>query len=182
MHHRHLRARLSVVALLTIAILSQSACGGSSTIRSFRAALAASGPLVRSLAASGAIPESRATAIIKDFDDGAQCALALQSAFSAIPKDDPNATSKKLSAAVTAMRCWRVVVNRQNFATHPRIQQAADIADGILASIVVFYSEPGEMRNEAVSEPSDTVSARNEDDLEKRLKPKVKDLERALKP
>lgn len=169
--------RIYLSFYLSVLLVSLTACGGGTFIKSFRVALAASGPLVNSLVASGAIPQSKASDIIRDFNDGAQCAQTLQTAFSAIPKDDPDANRLKLSASVNAMRCWRVIVNRQNFALNPRIQQAADIADGILASMVVFYSEDGVMVNE-VGRP--TAKARDEKDLEKQMKEKIKELEAKL--
>lgn len=182
----YLSQQRKVLSLILTGVIAYSAygfaCGSSNAVRSFRAALAASGPLVNSLVASGAIEQPRATAIIADFDSGAQCALALQNAFTAIPSDgsDREKTAQKLNASVNALRCWRTIIQRQNFATHPRIQQAADIAEGILASMVVFYSEPGEMR--ASAERSATVVARDEKELERQLKQQVEALRRAMKP
>lgn len=157
---------------ILIAVLL-AGCGSSSLIKSFRVALAASGPLVNSLVTSGAITQTKATAIVRDFDDGAQCALTLQTAFSAIPKGDPDANARKLTASSNALQCFRVIINRQNFAAHPRIQQAADIAEAILASLVEFYS--GSNTGAAGAPP------KTEAELEKELKRKVEELERALK-
>lgn len=178
------RRQLAILLAVTLIAYTGSgfACGSSSAIKSFRLALAASGPLVNSLAASGAIPQNKVTAIIADFDAGASCALTLQSAFAAIPKDIPEReqTSQKLNASVNALRCWRAIINRQNFAANIRIQQAADIAEGILASLVVFYSEPGDIRASAVSDAS--VTARDEKDLERQLKVRVEALKKAMEP
>jgi hypothetical protein len=179
-------ARRQVAILVLVATTaylgSGFACGSSSAIKSFRLALISSTPLVNSLVAAGAIPQTRATAIIADFDAGAACALTLQSEFAAIPDDltDREKTAQKLNASVRALRCWRDVINRQNFAAHARVKQVVDIADGILASMVVFYSEPGEMR--ASTEPAASVKARDEKDLERQLKAQVEELKAAMKP
>jgi hypothetical protein len=178
---RPFRQRLGI--LLLIATLSYGCpFNNSSAVKSFRVALASSGPLVNSLVNSGAIPQSKATAIIADFDAGAGCALTLQNEFSAIPSDltDGEKTSRKLNASVNALRCWRLIINRQNFAVHPRIKQAADIAEGILASLVVFYSEPGEIR--ASARPSATVTARDEKQLERQLDDQVAALKKSMQP
>jgi hypothetical protein len=174
-----IRNRKVLAVALVVAL---AACGGSSILKSFRVALASSGPLVNSLASSGAIPQSKVTAIIADFDAGAQCGLTLQNDFAAVPKDisEREQASRKLNASVKGLKCFRVVIDRQNFAAHPRIQQAANIAEGILASLVVFYSDDGPMR--ASAEGKATVSARNEKDLEARLKSQVEALKAAMKP
>lgn len=171
---RHLA--LSLVLVLAVA------CGGGSILRSFRVALTASAPLVNSLVSSGAIDQTKASAIIADFDAGAVCGLTLQNDFTAIPKDitEREQSSRKLSASVNGLKCFRAVIQRRNFAAHPRIQQVADIAEGILASLVVFYSDPGPMR--ASAEDTATVTARNEKDLEKQLEAQVETLKKAMKP
>lgn len=167
-----------VALVLATALLT--ACGGT-LLGSLRAALAASPPLVNALVASGAITRPKADLIVRDFSDGATCAEGIRNDFAAIPSDAPDKKARKLSASVTGMRCFRVIIDRQNFAAHPRIQTAANIADGIFASLVVFYSEPGAMRADASRSPG-TVSASDEKELEARLKIKVDELERALKP
>lgn len=173
------RRRLAALALAAVLFIN---CGGATILKSFRVALASSGPLVNSLVASGAISSTKATAIIADFDAGAQCGLTLEGAFAAIPDDLPERekTARKLNASVAGLRCFKVVIDRRNFATHPRIQQVAAIAEGVLASLVVFYSEPGEMR--ASAEGVATVKARNEKELEVQLKAQVETLKRAMKP
>lgn len=171
-----------VFSLFLTVILHMHGCGASDVLKSFRVALASSGPLVNSLVAAGAIPQGKATAIVTDFNDGATCGLTLSNAFAAIPKDIPEQeqTSRKLNASVAGLRCFRAVIQRQNFASNPRVQNVANIAEGILASLVVFYSEPGEMR--ASASPSATVTARNEKDLEAQLKTQVEALKAAMKP
>lgn len=168
---------LSVVLTVALAI----ACGGGSLLKSFRIALASSAPLVNSLVLSGAIDQTKATAIIADFDAGAQCGVTLQNDFAAIPPDvtDHEKTSRKLNASVTALKCFRLVIDRRNFAANPKIQNAANIAEGILASLVVFYSEPGDMRASTVAGPT---KARGEKDLEKQLTKQVDALKEAMKP
>lgn len=167
---------------LSLALVLAIACGGSSLLRSFRVALTASAPLVNSLVNSGAINQTKASAIIADFDAGAVCGLTLQNDFAAIPKDIPEReqTSRKLNASVNGLKCFRAVIQRRNFAAHPRIQQVADIAEGILASLVVFYSEPGEIR--ASAESTATVTTRDEKDLERQLEAQVEALKKAMKP
>jgi hypothetical protein len=171
--------RRAIVVVIALSLMAQ-ACG-SNVIRSFRVALAASSPLVNSLVASGAITSTQTTKIIADFDDGAACADTLQSAFAAIAKDDPDAKAKKLTASVNALRCFRVIIDRQNFAANPRIQNAANIAEGILASLVVFYSEPGPMRASAQATRR-AVTASDEKQLEQKLKAQVDELKAAMKP
>ena len=173
-------ARKSAIALLLALSLLTAACG-SNIIRSFRVALAASAPLVNSLVASGAISDTQATKVIADFGDGAVCADVLQSAFAVIPKDDPDAKTKKLAASVNGLRCFRVIIDRQNFAVNPRIQNAANIAEGILASLVVFYSEPGPMRASAQTARR-AVTDSDEKELERKLKLQVEELKAAMKP
>lgn len=176
---RTLKRQIALSLLLTVVL--EFGCGAGSVLKSFRLALASSGPLVNSLVAAGAIPQTKATAIIADFDAGAQCGLTLQSEFAAIPSDltDREKKSRKLNASVNALRCFRAVINRQNFASHPKVQNAANIAEGILASLVVFYSEPGTMR---ASTESASVAAVDEKDLEKKLKQQVEALKDAMKP
>lgn len=166
--------RLQAVTL-GLALLVAS-CGGD-VIRSFRAALAASGPLVESLVAAGAINQESAGAIRKDFDDGALCADTLQIAFKAVPANDPNAKSKKLSASVAGLKCFRVIIQRRNFEKDPRVKRAADIAEGILASLVVFYSEPGDRR----ADSRGAATAVDEADLKKKLEVQLEELKRAMK-
>jgi hypothetical protein len=174
----HPRTKLAALALTIVLTVS---CGASDVLKSFRVALASSAPLVNSLVSSGAIPQAKAAAIIADFDAGAACGLTLQQSFNAIPKDAPNTKSQKLNASATALKCFRTVVARQNFASHPRVKQAADIAEGILASLVVFYSDDGPMR--ASAEGVATVrSASDEKALEERLKQQVDLLKDAMKP
>lgn len=175
---KHVEKRI-VSALAVGLLVFLSACGGADLIRSFRVALAASGPLVNSLVASGAIKPNDATAITQDFTEGASCADALHSGFKAIPKDAPDAKSRKLKVSVVGLRCFRAIAQRHNFDKNRRVKDAADIAEGILASLVVFYSEPGEM---VLSDARSGPKPVNEKALEADLKVKVKQLENAMKP
>jgi len=173
--------RRRLIATLLLTVVLESSCGGSTAIRTFRLALSASGPLVNSLVNAGVIPQAKATAIITDFNDAAQCGLVLQEMFSAIPKDAPpsEVKSRKFQASLSALQCFRVIVNRQNFAAHPRIQQAANIAEGILASLVVFYSDG---QTAAATRSSATVIARDEKELERKLKAEADRLKAAMEP
>lgn len=186
------RSKLSAIALTLILSVS---CGGNTALKSFRLALAASGPLVSSLVSSGAVDQSRAGAIIADFDAGAQCGVTLQNDFAAIPKDASDARAQKLTASTKAFKCFRAVLDRQNFAAHPRLQQIANIADGVLASLVIFYSDGPTMAAAVKSEgtisalsvfaearPAATISATNEADLERQMEAQMKALELAMKP
>lgn len=174
---RHPHAKLSAFALVAVLL----ACGASDAIKSFRVALASSTPLVNSLVSTGAIKQSQATAIISDFDSGTACALTMQTAFTA-SKDlqGRERTTARLNASVEGLKCFRAISARRNFDTHPRVRQAADIAEGILASLVVFYSDDGPMR--ASAEGVATVrTAPDEKELERRLKQQVDLLKDALK-
>jgi hypothetical protein len=172
--------RRKFIAFILLTVIPEYGCGGSTAIKTFRLALAASGPLVNSLVSAGAIPQAKATAIIADFNDGAGCALTLQDAFNAIPSDLPAAEKKtrKFQASLTALQCFRGIINRQNFAAHPRVQQAANIAEGILASLVVFYSGSGT----SAEARSATVIARDENELERKLKAEADRLKAAMEP
>lgn len=161
-----LREQIALSLLLTF-ILS---CGGSTLLKSFRVALASSAPLINSLVASGAIPQGKATAIIADFDAGAQCGLTLQNEFNAA-----QTRADKFAAASKAETCFRAIVDRQNFAAHPRVQQAANIAQGILQSLVIFYSDTGDASDSA-------KKAADEKDLEKKIEARVEALKAALRP
>lgn len=176
---RNLRRQIALSLLLTVVL--EFGCGAGSALKSFRIALASSGPLVNSLVSAGAIPQTKASAIISDFDAGAQCGLTLQNDFATIPSDlsDREKKSRKLNASVAALRCFRAVIDRRNFASHPKVQNAANIAEGILASLVVFYSEPGEMRASAANA---SVTATDEKALEQELKKQVEALKEAMKP
>lgn len=169
------KSKLSAIAL-TIILAS---CGGGSLLKSFRIALASSAPLVNSLVASGAIPQSKATAIIADFDAGAQCGLTLQNDFAAA-----KTRADKLTASVSAEKCFRAIIDRQNFAANPKVQNAAAIAEGILQSLVIFYSDSGEARPAGARTASVKrgSTAGDEKDLEKRLNKQVDALKEALKP
>lgn len=186
--------RRALVLLLAVTITAYSGYGfacsaGSTAIKSFRLALAASGPLVNSLAATGAIPQSRTTAIIADFDAGAQCGLTLQDEFTAA-KDDSDERAQKLVASTKAFKCFRAILDRQNFAAHPRLQQIANIADGVLASLVIFYSDgqtivaskEGTMTAMSNVRAAATISARTEQDLERQMEAQMKALELAMRP
>lgn len=177
MNRQH--SKLSAIALVIIL----ASCGGGTLLNAFRIALASSNPLVNSLVAARVLDETKATAIIRDFDAGAACGLALQDAFNAIPKDLPASEqrARKLAAASTALSCFRVIINHQNFAAHPRVQQAASIAEGILASLVIFYSN-NQAQRAPVEHASNVVLASSEKELEEGLKRKVKELEVSLKP
>lgn len=170
------RLRLAKRSLLPLVLILALSCGGDTLLRTFRVALASSGPLVSSLAASGAIPQNKLSAIITDFDAGAQCGLVLQQQFNAIPStlSASEQRSRKFQASQTALQCFRGIVNHQNFATNPRIQNAANIAEGILASLVAFYSDSGD-RTAAVAPIS-------EEQFEKKLSKQVDALKTAMKP
>jgi hypothetical protein len=151
-----------LAAVLTVALAS---CGGGTLLKSFRIALASSAPLVNALVASGAIPQSKASAIIADFDAGAACGLTLQNELAAA-----QTRADKFAASSRALSCFRVIINRQNFAVNSRIQTVANIAEGILASLVAFYSD------------TTGASVKSEDQFEKELEVKVKALKEAMQP
>lgn len=158
------------ILALTLFVTS---CGGGDLIRTFRAALTASRPLVTSLVDAGAIGQSDAESIIQDFNDGAGCADTLATAFNSIAKTDPNARAKKFAASSEGLQCFRVIVQRRNFEKNPRVKKIANIADGILASLVGFYTTNTRPTAQA---------ARSEQDLEKDLKAQVEELRQAMKP
>lgn len=176
---RSIRIQVAISVLLTVIL--EAGCGGGSLLTTFRIALASSSPLVNSLVAAGAIDSTKSTAIIQDFNDGAQCGLTLQNDFNAISKDLPASEQKaqKFQASSRGLSCFRVIIQRQNFASNPRVQQIANIAEGILASLVMFYSGPSARASQPHRE---AVSASTEKELEQKLKVKVDRLEELMKP
>jgi len=168
--------RLTKRVLLPLVLALSISCGGGTLLRSFRIALASSGPLVTSLAASGAIPQGKMSALITDFDTGSQCGLTLQNQFKAIPSTlaVSDQRSRKLQASQAALQCFQAVVSHQNFALHPRTQKVASVAEGILASLVAFYSESS-------GDPTSAVAGLSEDEFEKRLSKRVDELKAAMK-
>jgi hypothetical protein len=165
------------VPLLALALLLQG-CGGSTVIKAFRAALESSQPLISSLVAAHVITDTQGAAAVQDFKDGADIALTLDANFKAA-KGQADEKALKLSASVTAMRGWRAIINRRNFQVSPRLTQAADIADGILSSLVVFYSESGPMKASAKSRAT-VLSVSDEKELQERLKVQVDQLKQVL--
>ena len=162
--------RKQFVAALALTVVLQFGCGGDSLLKSFRVALVSSAPLVNSLVAAGAIPQTKATAIIADFDAGARCGLTLQEAFKVA-----QTRADKFTASSNALSCFRVIINRQNFAAHPKVQTAANIAEGILNSLVIFYSD-----SDAADGPRRT--AVSEKAFEERMKQQVEELKAAMNP
>lgn len=167
MRRRPIAQQIVLSLILTIIL---EGCGGSTLLKSFRVALASSAPLVNSLVAAGAIPQSKATAIIADFDAGAQCGLTLQNEFSAA-----TTRAEKFQASSRALTCFRAIINRQNFAAHPRLQQAANIAEGILNSLVIFYSDSSDTTDGPRRAPV------SEKVFEERMKQQVEELKRVMK-
>lgn len=172
---RHTRRKL---AALTLAVIFLAACGDT-VVQVLRATIAASAPLRETLVAEGAITQELSDKLKTDFDDGADCADVLNQDFKAIPEADPEAQRKKLSAGVKAGRCWKTVVLRQNFAKHPKLARAANIIDGAFSAVIVFYSEPGEMR---ASAEGTRATSRDEKELERDLKKRIEELKQAMKP
>lgn len=166
--------------LLLIWALMFPSCN-TTAIRAFRAALEASPALTNSLVAAHIITQAQADMVTRDFKDGADVALQLDADFKAIPSNAPDKRARKLTASVKAERAWRAIIARHNFAINSRVQQAADIADGILSSLVVFYSESGPLVASANARATVT-NARDEKELEKRLSEEVDRLKQALKP
>ena len=169
------------VAALVLATVLLAACGAKELLQMFRGALAAYDPLVNSLVQSGTISPAFAGTLKTDFSDGVNCGDTLYTDFKAIPKEDPDAKRKKLSASVKGAKCFKVIVDRQNFAKTEKTKRVSEIAEGILASMVVFYSEPGEMRADVSRSPR-AISAADEKDLERKLKAEVEALKKAMEP
>lgn len=156
--------------VLGVILIAQTACGGGSLV-TFRLALASSGPLVSSLVASGALKQEQAGPIIADFTDGAGIALALQTDFKACDKDRPC----KLRAAQKAETGFRTIIDRHHFAANARINQIADIADGILASLVIFYGG-GSTSTAMAVQPNLT-----DEQIEAQVKPDIEKLKQLMK-
>lgn len=171
------RTRLSALTLTVILV----ACGNNALLPTFRIGLAAARPLANSLVASGAITQELADKVIKDFDDGIQCGITLNDAFNAarsLPKAEQRRA--KFTASQTAFTCFRAIVQRNNFAQHKRFQDAANIAEGILASLVVFYSDSSTPMDGVLVQPRFTASSEKE--LIEKMKKEMKVLEKAMQP
>lgn len=159
--------KIFLAPLLALALLVQS-CGGA-LLTTFRLALASSGPLVNSLVTAGVLKQSQAGPIIADFTDGANVGLTLETDFKAC-----TVKACKLSAAQKAEKGFREIVNRHHFAQNQRIQEVADVADGILSSLVIFY---GGGTSKRAGEPALTDAQ-----IEQKLKPDVERLKQLMKP
>lgn len=173
-----MKKKLRVVVLSVVLL---AACGAKELLHLFRATLAAYDPLVNSLVQSGTISPALAGTLKTDFGDGVKCGDTLYSDFKLISKEDPDAKRKKLNASVKGARCFKVIVDRQNFVKTEKTKRVSEIAEGILASMVIFYSEPGELRADVSRSPG-TVSAADEKELERKLKAEVDRLKQAMKP
>lgn len=170
-------ARKRRLALLLTICLFLAACGDT-VIQSLRATIAASQPLRDTLVAEKVITPELSTKLGTDFNDAANCADTLNQDFKAIPEDAPDEDNQKRNAAIKAGQCWKPILLRQNFAQHPRLVRVANIIDGAFAAVIVFYSEPGEIRASAEG----TTTRRDEKDLEADLKKRIKELREAMKP
>ncbi|HEX5704849.1 MAG TPA: hypothetical protein VFX97_16750 [Pyrinomonadaceae bacterium] len=168
-----IKRKIAALALASVLIV-QTACGGN-VLTTVRLALASSGPLVNSLVAAGVLKQEQAGPIITDFTDGSNVALTLQTDFKACAKDRPC----KLRAAQKAETGFRAIINRQHFAANPRVQQIADIASGILSSLVIFYG--GTSPNATVMVAMDAGPPLTDDQIEARVKPDADKLKQLMK-
>lgn len=123
--------RALFIAPLLAAVLFVASC---ELLTSLRVALASAGPLVTSLANAGVFPKSKADAILQDFSDGVRVAEGLKANI-----DLADTKGQKIAAAQKAQREWLAIYARGNFGANPKIQTAANIADGIFASLVLYY-------------------------------------------
>lgn len=167
-----IKPKLAAFAL-SVVLITQTSCGGGALV-TFRLALASSGPLVNSLVASGVLKQEQAGPIISDFTDGANVALALQTDFKACVKD----RGCKLQAAQKAETGFRRIIDRHHFAANAKIQQIADIADGILASLVIFY---GGSTSSSITMAQSDSPVLTDEQIEARLKPDVEKLKALMK-
>lgn len=178
---RNKGSKTALAGALVMCLLVGACFGGREALQIARAALAGSDPLLNSLVSSGAITPAFRVALKTDFTDSVNCTDTLYSAFKAIAKDDPDAKRKKLNASVNGARCFKVIVDRQNFAKNEKTRKVSDIVEGILASLVIFYSESGEMRASTRSTVR-VVSASDEKELGRKLKAEAEKLKAEMKP
>lgn len=151
---------------------------GASQLAALQSALNAAPTLVNSLVASGTITQAQADTTIKDFRDGAQVAVDMKRAFSAIPKDAPNRKQLQYQAAHKALNDWRAIVARGHFRITPKIESAFVIADGIFEFVDAYYADKA-----GITSHSDIgADGLSEDEFEKALDQRLKDLKEALKP
>ena len=162
-----MKAKIIAAPIFALILLFTS-CG---LITSLKAALASAGPLVTVLARSGAINEANAQAILRDFSDGVTVAEELNANIKI-------ATTKgmKAAAALKAERKWIEIINRGDFGTNLKIQTAANIADGIFASIVLFYG--GVPTSMAHVPPS--ASNKSDKDMKMSIEAQIDHLKRTL--
>jgi hypothetical protein len=165
------KLRISTIPILStilVATLLVTSCG---LITDLKIALASSGPLVSLLVSKGLLKQDKADAITKDFKDAVNVADVLDKATKTA-----TTTGQKLDAAQTAERAWVAIYKRGNFGSNQAIKTAADIADGIFASIVLFYGgQP--------ASPSHVPRAnrpRTEKELADSIKAQTQALKRAL--
>lgn len=167
-------------SIITLALVVALACSGA-VLKTLQIGLVSGRPLANSLVAAGQISREVADKAITDFDDGIKCGIALTDSFNAA-KSLPKAEQRpaKFTASQTAFTCFRTIVQRNNFAQHKRFQDAANIAEAALASLVLFYSDSSMARDALSVQPS--VTAQSEKELFKKMEAEMKRLEGAMKP
>lgn len=114
------------------------------SIRIIKSALQAAPVLVNSLVASGVLSRTVADGDIRDLTRTATIAITLEQDIVAIPAGVADRAVRLSRAAKKAADGWRVVLaDRQarGVKTHPRIEQAFAVADGIFLFVEAFYAD-----------------------------------------
>lgn len=123
--------RITVSIALISVIVFQIACAGIGVlVASFKGALAIAGPYIDSRVSDPV----RAAAIRKDFSDWADVAAVLGSDL-----DAATTGIQRIAAVDKAEHQTRVIYARGDFGANADILAVADIADGIMSSIVAYY-------------------------------------------
>lgn len=174
-----MRRKLKTLIMST-ALAVVLACSGG-VLKTLQIGLVSGRPLANSLVATGQISQELADKVIADFDDGIKCGVSLTDAFGAarsLPKSEERAA--KLTASQTGFTCFRAIIQRNNFAQHKRFQDAANIAEAALASLVLFYSDG--RASIAASGVQPSITAKNEKELMRKMETEMKRLEEAMRP
>lgn len=137
------RKTLAAFVLAVSLVFQAGLCSGGSFATSLRLTLAASGPLLDSLVASGAISANIRAGLITDFSDLANGAATLKEDL------DQCADSKpcKLDAVEKFHNLFTAISARGRFGAHARIQQISIIVRGIISAARIYYGGsplPGE--------------------------------------
>lgn len=166
------------ILLTLICLVSQTAykCGGD--VVSPRSVIAGAPTLINFLVSKGKLKPETGERLKTDFNDGAECALTLEDTLDQIPKNDPNARSRKREAWLAAADCWKPIVLRQNVFADPQVQNIATLITDLFAAGVRFYTD--RQKSEGATAAS-TQAVPDEKAFDKDVQRRLKELKEAMK-